>query len=112
MDPYSTEITRGLVVHPPHTGDERLEYRLRLHGVVAVLEIDVVRREPILLPNRLPERLVFGQLRRRSVGEARQNLGTEHQAEGCAAHRADEFAFVHGSSGRGRRKERVMSAVS
>ena len=59
------QVVRGLVVDLAHLRDERLEDRLRLHAVVAALEIDVVGLEAVLAADRQPRtlRLRRGDLR-------------------------------------------------
>jgi hypothetical protein len=63
-----TQVVRRLVVHLAHARDECLEDRLRLHAVVAALEIDVVGLEAVLPADRQPERFVLGEAFDRHLG--------------------------------------------
>ena len=88
-------VVRALVVHLAHPRDEGVEHGRRLHAVVAVLEVDVVRLQAVLAANRQPEVLFLGEPFNGKLGVLRPESFAEQQGQAGAAGRAEEFALVH-----------------
>src|ERR1019366_1683359 len=88
-------VVRRLDVDGAHVLDEHIQHFLGLEAVVAVLEIDVVRRELELCAHRGPERLVLGERGGGHGCEGAEKLRTEHHPQRRATHCAEKIALVH-----------------
>ena len=91
-------VVRRLGVEHPHMSDEGLEHRLRLHRVVAALEIDVLGAQTIAGADRIPERFVARERTGRDTRHAGREVRRDQESEGSAPERAEELALLHGQS--------------
>jgi hypothetical protein len=89
------QVVGCLVIDRANLVDEGLQHRRGLHAVVAALEVDVVRLEPVLGSNGRPERLVLSQSTDLDLGVSRPDAVAEQEAEAGRARGPQELALVH-----------------